>query len=341
VTPAPRRAACRVCRAACCTAAAAAPLLLTPLLLLAPRRTHCAVTQCCAASICSHATVAAAARRAVRALAMPRRCHAHMPPLMPLSLLLLLVPRALGAAYTPVAGPPYVSPSASLGFPSAATRAAAPGVAAAAAFGATPAAVTVTCALPNFGVAPGNAYVDGYVGFVPPLHPDLSAALAALPPGAMLPLADDDLDGFLVAVLQELSDTLGFTLRFSFFTPPASLLPPLSNATDPVLIYAFAALNQTCVLWPAPSSPSRRIYMRQTIPLTTFGYQARASAHAAGTHTQGSDDMHTRAGHHDAPDLLAADDVAAHVLLDAAFQRRRVAAAGGQHQRGCDGDAVF
>jgi hypothetical protein len=186
---------------------------------------------------------------------MPRR-RSTLAPL--LSLLSLLLPRALRAAYTPVAGPPYVSPSVSLGFPSSAARAAAPSLAAAAAFGPEPASVVVSCALPNFGVVPGNAYSDGYVGFTAPLRPELASALAALPPGDLLPLEDSDLSGFLVSVVQELADTLGFTLRLAFFTPPASLLPPFSNATDPVLIYAFAALNQTCVLWPAPSSPSAR-----------------------------------------------------------------------------------
>jgi hypothetical protein len=188
---------------------------------------------------------------------------------------LLALPLAAAfSGYVEVPGPPFVSPAASLGFPSSAARAEAVAAAAAAAFGPTPSDVVVDCALLNLGLGgPSNQYSDGYVSFARPVSPELAGALAALQPGSALPLQLSDLDGLLVRVLLQLATQLGFTLQFIVVAPPASLVPPSSNNTDSALMYALRAHNATCTLWPSPLTPTRRLYMRQSVPVLNFAYQ--------------------------------------------------------------------
>jgi hypothetical protein len=99
--------------------------------------------------------------------------------------------------------------------------------------------MTIKCALINIFNVPGNAYTDGFSGFARPISPQLTAALAELKPGTIMPLQRTDVDGFLVRVLLELETVIGFDVEFSVVTPSTNLLPPLTKATDGFLAYAF------------------------------------------------------------------------------------------------------
>ena len=189
------------------------------------------------------------------------------------ALLLLSGAPQSAALYSPVAGPNLTS-AASLGLPGSSARAAAVTAFTAQAFGPTPANVTLSCALLNLGQAWDNAVWDGYAGFVHPVNPALAAALGGVQPGSLLPLQPGDVDGLLVQVLLQLQAAIGFKLLLNLVTPPVGLLPPYNNSTDPMLIYALLAFNQTCMLFPASTSPTRLLYMRQSVSVLSFGYQA-------------------------------------------------------------------
>ena len=105
----------------------------------------------------------------------------------------------------------------------------------------------------------------------------LADAVATLPHGSVTRVGLTDLDGLLVRTLLELQATVGFGLEFVVAKPPLSLIPPpvgTGSGTDAFLQWAFHphGVNASCVLWPSPASPTRRLYFRQTVPLMSFGY---------------------------------------------------------------------
>ena len=185
---------------------------------------------------------------------------------------LLLSPRPAASSYSPVAGPNLTS-AAPLGLPGSSARAAAVAAFTSAAFGPVASNVTVSCALLNLGQGWNNDLWDGYAGFVHPMSPGLAAALETLQPASLLPLQTSDVDGLLVKVLLQLQAVIGFSLQLAVVTPPLALLPPNNNSTDQMLMYALKAFNQTCTLYPSSTSPSRLLYMRQSVPILSFGYQ--------------------------------------------------------------------
>jgi len=79
-----------------------------------------------------------------------------------------------------------------------------------------------------------------------------------------------------VRVLLNLRAAIGFNLQFVVVKPPLALLPPPAGSNpggvDPFIQWAFNTANVSCVLWPAPASPIRRFYFRQTVPVMGFGY---------------------------------------------------------------------
>jgi hypothetical protein len=214
------------------------------------------------------------ARRAVRGA---RRVPSAAMPL-PLSLraALVLIAAALAspasaALYTPVATPANAT-AASVGWPSGSARATAVANAISAPFAPNPGAHVFTCALIDIGVSQAGQLRDPFAGYSFPMGTVLADAVAELPYGSWLRVASTDLDGLLVRVLLELQATIGFTLEFIVAKPPLPLVPQPASGTDAFIQWAFHTLNASCVLWPSPASPTRRLYFRQTVPLLTFGY---------------------------------------------------------------------
>lgn len=182
-----------------------------------------------------------------------------------------VVAPASAALYTPTLTAANVSASA-VGWPSSGARTAAVEAAIAAPFAPNPASHVFRCALIDIGVSTDGQLRDPFGGYAIPMGSTLAAAVENLPYGSWLDVASTDLDGLLVRVLLELQASIGFSLEFMVAKPPMTLLPPLGSGSDAFIQWAFHSLNASCVLWPAPASPTRRLYFRQTVPLMTFGY---------------------------------------------------------------------
>ncbi len=216
------------------------------------------------------------AATSIAAMAPSALRRSALPALLPLLLLAHSAPCLLAlvraGTYVPVAGPSSLNSSAAVGWPSTSTRTAAVQAAIVTPFGPNPADTVFRCALIDIGVSTGGQLRDPFGGYTFPMNTLLASALAALPYGSHMAVASTDLDGLLVRVMLELQAQVGFTLEWVVAKPPRSLLPPLTYSTDAFNAWAFQAANASCVLWPSPASPARRLYFRQTTPLITFGY---------------------------------------------------------------------
>ena len=182
---------------------------------------------------------------------------------------------AAAALYTPTLTPSNLNTTAAIGWPSSSARTAAVAAAITSSFGANPSSTVFTCALIDIGVSQAGQLRDPFAGYAFPMGSVLADSVSALPYGSVTRIGLTDLDGLLVRTLLELQATVGFGLEFVVAKPPLSLIPaPVGpgSGTDAFVQWAFHTLNVSCVLWPSPASPTRRLYFRQTVPLMTFGY---------------------------------------------------------------------
>ena len=182
---------------------------------------------------------------------------------------------AAAALYTPTLTPSNMSTTAAIGWPSSSARTAAVAAAITSSFGANPSSTVFTCALIDIGVSQAGQLRDPFAGYAFPMGSVLADTVANLPFGSVTRIALTDLDGLLVRTLLELQATVGFGLEFMVAKPPLTLIPAPAGSgsgTDAFVQWAFHTLNASCVLWPSPASPTRRLYFRQTVPLMTFGY---------------------------------------------------------------------
>ena len=179
------------------------------------------------------------------------------------------------ALYTPTLTPSYMNTTSAIGWPSSSARTAAVAAAITSSFGVNPSSTVFTCALIDIGVSQAGQLRDPFAGYAFPMGSVLSETVASLPYGSVTRVGLTDLDGLLVRTLLELQATVGFGLEFVVAKPPLTLIPAPAGSgsgTDAFVQWAFHALNVSCVLWPSPASPTRRLYFRQTVPLMTFGY---------------------------------------------------------------------
>jgi len=186
----------------------------------------------------------------------------------------LMCASASAPLYTPTLTPSHMNTTAAIGWPSSSARTAAVAAAITSSFGVNPSSTVFTCALIDIGVSQAGQLRDPFAGYAFPMGSVLADTVASLPYGSVTRVGLTDLDGLLVRTLLELQATVGFGLEFVVAKPPLTLIPAPAGSgsgTDAFVQWAFHTLNASCVLWPSPASPTRRLYFRQTVPLMTFG----------------------------------------------------------------------